>query len=114
MAPVDLVKNRLQVQSAQTKKASESGAFDLLFISRSHQPPHFNGHSLQVYSGPIDVIVKTVRNDGIRAMFDGYTATVCQRMIGLPFFFVFYDMTQQIAKRYRPFSNFSLSLSLSL
>jgi len=72
VAPVDLVKNRLQVQSSKVDK---------------------------VYSGPIDVVVKTVKKDGAKAMFDGYTATVIQRMVGLPFLFVFYDLTKQAARR---------------
>ena len=52
-----------------------------------------------MYSGPIDVVVKTVKKDGAKAMFDGYTATVIQRMVGLPFLFVFYDLTKQAARR---------------
>ena len=114
MAPVDLVKNRLQVQSSEVEKVYCNStpplrtAFPSLHATRTILPTcrpagppihQFADPLPKVYSGPIDVVVKTVKKDGAKAMFDGYTATVIQRMVGLPFLFVFYDLTKQAARR---------------
>jgi solute carrier family 25 carnitine/acylcarnitine transporter 20/29 len=49
----------------------------------------------QLYRGPVDLIVKTLRKDGIRGLYRGYGATVLTRLIGSPFYFVSYDLTKR-------------------
>lgn len=63
LTPMDLVKTRLQMQSASLNK---------------------------IYSGPIHCLVQTARQDGVRALFDGYTATVARAAFGLPAYFLIY------------------------
>lgn len=50
----------------------------------------------RLYSGPIDCVKKTVRQDGPAALLKGYIPTVLSRIVGLPFYFGAY----QVAKGY--------------
>ena len=68
VAPVELVKNRLQIQSYSLNK---------------------------VYKGPFGCISKTVRQDGIKALFEGYSATVMMRTLGLPAYLSAFNVTKK-------------------
>lgn len=68
IAPVDLVKNRLQNQSSKVEK---------------------------LYTGPIDVLSKTIKSNGVLGIFKGYQATTMTRLVGLPGYFVGYDLVKR-------------------
>lgn len=68
ITPMEVVKVRLQVQPQEA--------------------------SARIYSGPLDCIAKTVRNDGPLALLRGYIPTVLSRIVGLPFYFGGYHATK--------------------
>ena len=68
VAPIELVKNRLQIQSYSLKK---------------------------VYNGPADCIFRTVRYGGLTALFAGYSATVIMRTLGLPAYLSTFNVTKR-------------------
>jgi len=65
LTPVELIKCRLQIQDAEgaTKK----------------------------YKGPVDCIVKTVKQDGFRGLYKGHSATLAREMIGNALWFGCYE-----------------------
>lgn len=67
LTPVELVKVKLQTQSA----------------------------SAPLYKGPIDCIAKTARQQGIRGLFRGYTLTLSSRLVGHPFYFGIYETVKR-------------------
>eukprot|EP00054_Salpingoeca_dolichothecata_P001578 m.19833 g.19833 ORF g.19833 m.19833 type:complete len:294 (+) comp12330_c0_seq1:60-941(+) len=69
VCPVDLVKNRLQFQSSFVKLK---------------------------YSGPIDCVVKTIKEEGLVGLQRGYLATCAMRAVGLPFYFMVNDATKRL------------------
>jgi hypothetical protein len=69
VCPVEVVKVRLQLQTADAAKAEFSGVWDC--------------------------IVKTVRREGPLALYNGYSALLMSRTIGLPFYFGGYELTKQ-------------------
>jgi solute carrier family 25 carnitine/acylcarnitine transporter 20/29 len=68
LTPIEVVKARLQFQSAGVE---------------------------QLYRGPVDLILKTARAEGLAGFYHGYTATVLTRLIGSPFYFVSYEVTKR-------------------
>jgi solute carrier family 25 carnitine/acylcarnitine transporter 20/29 len=66
--PVEVVKIRLQLQ---TRTAGEAQ-----------------------YSGMLDCVAKTVRTEGVRALYTGAVATLMTRVVGLPFYFAAYELTK--------------------
>ena len=71
LAPTELVKARLQFQTAGSE---------------------------QVYRGPADVIRKVVTEAGVRGLWQGYGVTVLTRIVGAPCYFVVYDV---LSKRFK-------------
>jgi solute carrier family 25 carnitine/acylcarnitine transporter 20/29 len=49
----------------------------------------------RLFSGPLDCIVKIVRNDGVLALQRGYLPTVGSRIVGLPFYFSGYQVAKE-------------------
>eukprot|EP00123_Amoebidium_parasiticum_P008474 comp18833_c1_seq1/m.20832 comp18833_c1_seq1/g.20832 ORF comp18833_c1_seq1/g.20832 comp18833_c1_seq1/m.20832 type:complete len:303 (-) comp18833_c1_seq1:78-986(-) len=66
--PVDVVKNRLQIQSAGAEK---------------------------LYNGPIDCLAKTLKADGVKGLMRGYSATCMTRVVGMPFYFTSYELVRR-------------------
>lgn len=73
-SPVELIKLRLQAQSQQPGK--------------------------KLYSGALDCLLKVLREDGVRGLSRGYTATLASRVVGLPFYFVVYDVSKSTLSRW--------------
>eukprot|EP01116_Phalansterium_solitarium_P002188 TRINITY_DN1204_c0_g1_i1.p1 TRINITY_DN1204_c0_g1~~TRINITY_DN1204_c0_g1_i1.p1 ORF type:complete len:331 (-),score=-19.47 TRINITY_DN1204_c0_g1_i1:141-1133(-) len=65
LCPVDLVKNRLQIQTADPAN--------------------------RLYTGPLDCLIKTVRQEGITGIYRGFAATLATRLVGLPVYFGGYE-----------------------
>lgn len=69
LTPMEVVKVKLQVQPQDPSKKR--------------------------FSGPLDCIVKIVRNDGLLALQRGYLPTVGSRIVGLPFYFSGYQVSKE-------------------
>jgi solute carrier family 25 carnitine/acylcarnitine transporter 20/29 len=67
--PVEVVKVRLQLQTKDASKAEFTGVFDC--------------------------VVKTVKREGVLSLYNGYSALLLSRTIGLPFYFGGYEMTKK-------------------
>eukprot|EP00730_Choanoeca_flexa_P014346 TRINITY_DN6244_c0_g1_i1.p1 TRINITY_DN6244_c0_g1~~TRINITY_DN6244_c0_g1_i1.p1 ORF type:complete len:297 (+),score=41.04 TRINITY_DN6244_c0_g1_i1:116-1006(+) len=65
LTPTEYVKSTLQFQSAGVER---------------------------MYSGPMDVIRKTVQKEGVLGLFKGYTVTVGTRILGSPWYFASYEL----------------------
>lgn len=71
LCPTELVKCRLQVQAKRN--------------------PSFEGSGRQIYSGPWDVIQRTIRQEGVRGLYRGLKATALRESIGNVIFFCTYE-----------------------
>uniref|UniRef100_A0A7S1MKP9 Mitochondrial carrier protein n=1 Tax=Neobodo designis TaxID=312471 RepID=A0A7S1MKP9_NEODS len=69
VCPVEVVKVRLQLQTKDAAKAEFHGVWDC--------------------------VKKTVQREGVFALYNGYSALLLSRTIGLPFYFGAYEVTKQ-------------------
>jgi solute carrier family 25 carnitine/acylcarnitine transporter 20/29 len=69
LTPAEVVKVRLQLQTQHASKAQ--------------------------YSGVVDCIRKTAQREGITALYNGYFTLVASRVIGLPFYFIGFELTKR-------------------
>ena len=67
--PVEVVKVRLQLQTKSSGKAE--------------------------YAGVVDCVRKTVQREGVMALYSGYIPLLSSRIIGLPFYFLGYELTKR-------------------
>lgn len=72
LCPIEVVKLRLQVQSAGTEK---------------------------LYSGPIDCVRKIFRSEGARGFFAGLAPTIGTRLIGSPVYFGTYEAAKRFLRQ---------------
>jgi solute carrier family 25 carnitine/acylcarnitine transporter 20/29 len=69
VTPVEVIKVRLQLQTKSGAQAE--------------------------YAGVLDCIRKTVQREGVLALYNGYLTLVASRVIGLPFYFIGFELTKQ-------------------
>jgi solute carrier family 25 (mitochondrial carnitine/acylcarnitine transporter), member 20/29 len=85
LTPIDMVKNRLQIQSYSLEKS---------------------------YSGPFDCFSKVFRTEGFRGIYQGFLTTCAMRFVGVPFYFLSYETTKNYLKKENE-TNVSSIVSLS-
>ncbi|KAL3702275.1 hypothetical protein R1sor_020297 [Riccia sorocarpa] len=78
LCPTELIKCRLQAQV----KGGGSGIL-----------------SLQVYDGPVDCILRTVRSEGVGGLFRGFSATFAREALGNSAFFLTYEASRSYMLR---------------
>eukprot|EP01080_Neovahlkampfia_damariscottae_P008188 gene8188-16_t len=71
LTPVDMVKNRLQIQSYAAEKS---------------------------YTGPFDCFAKVLKTEGLKGVFQGFFTTCAMRFVGIPFYFLSYESTKNYLK----------------
>ena len=71
LTPVDMVKNRLQIQSYAAEKS---------------------------YTGPFDCFSKVLKTEGFKGVFQGFFTTCSMRFVGIPFYFLSYEATKNYLK----------------
>lgn len=85
LTPIEVVKVRLQTQSASAGKG--------------------------VYAGPIDCVRRMVRDEGMAALFKGFSATLASRFVGLPFYIAGYSLFKRALTAWNGgVENFAVSL----
>lgn len=81
LSPVDMVKNRLQIQMNSTTK---------------------------LYDGPMDCVKKVLKTEGVKGLFKGFVTTCMMRSIGSPTYFLSYEMCKNmLTKDGEPVSSIS-------
>lgn len=80
LTPVELVKCNIQVQQAQDRAVVVSKPISSSAVGAAVAPPSAPGGVR--YKGPIDVVVKTVRKEGLRGLYRGHTACLMRELPG--------------------------------
>lgn len=69
LSPVDMVKNRLQIQMNSTTK---------------------------LYNGPVDCVMKVLKSEGFKGLFKGFVTTCMMRSVGSPTYFLSYELCKNL------------------
>jgi hypothetical protein len=102
LCPIEVVKLRLQVQSAGTAVGSLVALVCVSDDDDCVAALTVNGlvpGTEKLYSGPIDCVRKIFRSEGARGFFAGLAPTIGTRLIGSPVYFGTYEAAKRFLRQ---------------
>lgn len=93
LCPIEVVKLRLQVQSAGGVLLH---AQRTTYLSSGNSSPDlwWDTGTEKLYRGPIDCVRKILRMEGLRGFFAGLAPTIGTRLVGSPVYFGTYEASK--------------------
>lgn len=97
-APFDVIKTRIINQHKANSHVNSASASAAAATANIAQPPahaHAHAHAqTQLYRGPLDCLIKTVRSEGVGALYKGFTPTYVRLA---PWQLVFFVLFEQVS-----------------